>query len=91
MKSKLCLIAPISLVLIGCAARVEMGKMKVVNESGSKEDWVKSDKDYFERDNKIYLRAMVTDCKDLSYEKQETNTEANELPRCKHRVIPLIK
>ena len=73
MKSKLCLIALISLILVGCGTT---GKMKIVEESGSKGNWVKSDKDYFEKNNKMYFRAMVTDRKDLAHAKREAKAEA---------------
>lgn len=62
--------------LIGCAARVEMGKMRVVEESSSKGEWVKSDKDYFEKEGKMYFRGMVTHRKDLAYAKREAKAEA---------------
>ena len=84
------LIVLTSLVLIGYEATVEIGKMKVVDESGSKEDWIKSDKDYFERDNKIYFRGMVTDRKDLAYDKLETRAEAIKILPL-HRILTGVK
>ncbi len=63
-------------VLFSCASGPQIGKMKVVEESGSKPGWVKTDKDFFEKKGDFYFRGVVTDRKDLGYAKREAKAEA---------------
>lgn len=70
-------VATIALItILGCSATTEMGKIKVVEESGGREGWVKSDKDYFEKDERMYFRSLITDRQDLAYAKREAKGEA---------------
>jgi len=76
-KSQLNLIILIaSLLLVSCSSTSKLGKTKVVEESGSKPNWVKSDQDAFEEKEKLFFRGIITNRKDLAYAKREAKAEA---------------
>jgi len=53
-----------------------MGKVRVVETSDGKDAWVTSDKDYFEKDGRMYFRGVVTERQDLALAKREAKAEA---------------
>ena len=61
------------LVLMGCGGQKQL--IKVVDKSNGKEGWVKSDKDYFEKDEKMHFRGVVTGMADLALAKREAKAE----------------
>jgi|GEM_PF-6348601 hypothetical protein len=66
----------LSLVVLSCASSSEMGGLKVVEESSKKPDWVKSDREFFEKEDMFYFRGMVSDRYDLALAKREAKAEA---------------
>jgi len=64
----------ITALCISCASRI--GEMKIVEESGSKPGWVKSDQEYYERNNIMHFRGQVNDRDDLQLGKREAKAAA---------------
>ena len=61
-------------ILLNCGGPAS--NLKIIEESSSKEDWVKSTEDYFEKDGKMYFKTMVMDRKDLSIALRQAKGEA---------------